>query len=83
MDSWIDYIGYANGKPDLSLSRSGIQFDLGFGKNDPRNGFRHNGIANVVFCDGHVKALDEGRMLDRAGKDRSESFSPPWNAKWY
>lgn len=43
---------FADGSGWLATSRNGDRTD-----------FRHNEMANVAFCDGHVKAMSEGALL--------------------
>ena len=38
----------------------------------------HNGRANVLFCDGHVKSEDATRLNTQAYTDE-QYYAPPWN----
>jgi len=42
---------------------------------------RHNGMANVAFCDGHVKSLPRDALMQNVGP-ASNSWTVPWNTKW-
>lgn len=42
---------------------------------------RHNDIANVAFCDGHVKAQTRSDLMRNVGP-ATNSYTTPWNTKW-
>jgi prepilin-type processing-associated H-X9-DG protein len=44
-------------------------------------GFRHSGMHNVAFCDGHVKSIAKDMMLQNTEADGSAT-PPPWNIDW-
>ena len=49
--------------------------------NAKKRGDRHNGMHNVAYCDGHVKSLDRGAILENAGGSANNNI-PPWNWVW-
>ncbi len=42
---------------------------------------RHNGQANMAFCDGHAKSLNKGDLLKNAGGNANDRV-PPWHINW-
>jgi len=59
-----------------------LKINLGHNTTNPKSrGDRHNGMHNVVFCDGHVKSVSRDGILQGAGGAANNNL-PPWNWVW-
>ena len=77
-DSYSSYV--TNDPSSYSCVNCGatLSYSLGFDQtNENAWATRHNGTANVAFCDGHVKAVQKGDLLKRTA-DRAV----PWYTGW-
>jgi prepilin-type N-terminal cleavage/methylation domain-containing protein/prepilin-type processing-associated H-X9-DG protein len=54
-----------------------MRLNLGLDRTDGYEATRHNGMANMCFADGHVKAQTEGDLMRRTG-----DYEPPWYTGW-
>ncbi len=68
------YYSYLCVNPD---DETGFRNTLGADRTDNYTAFRHNGGANVAFCDGHCKWVGKQNMLQRNG-----DYEAPWYVNW-
>ncbi|MGM0493482.1 MAG: DUF1559 domain-containing protein [Armatimonadota bacterium] len=54
-----------------------IRYDLGLNRSGGQEAIRHNGMANMCFADGHVKAVTESDLMRRTG-----DYEVPWFTSW-
>ncbi len=55
-----------------------MRLNLGLDSSDEgAKATRHNGMANMCFADGHVKAQSEGDLMHRTA-----DYAPPWYTSW-
>ena len=73
--SFDGYYSYHCVNPD---DGNGLRtYTLGVGQSQEASALRHNGMANVAFCDGHVKTQSLGDMTKRTG-----DYQVPWYTGW-